>query len=144
MPSRILCAVSERQIHLEEGNELLRQPATVLAGVLTGHGIFIRIALADHDTAVLLLLFGDVLGKVRAAEEDLLLLRPGQHRLVLECVVVVRHEGDARSNDALRTFAPQGEGADTIHPAGPLLEQCGVPGQIVVDDVLALEVQVDS
>ncbi len=59
------------------------------------------------------------------------------HLLILRC-------GDIRQPDLDRPAAAFGFGADPVDPPRALLESARIPAQIVVDDVPAVQVQVDA
>lgn len=59
------------------------------------------------------------------------------HLLVLRCT----EEGQV-DMDGLATML--GLGADTIHPSGALFQGAGVPAEVVVDDMPAVQVEVNA
>jgi hypothetical protein len=83
---------------------------------------------------------GQLVGLVLLAHDDLepaLAVADDSEHLVLRARDVGPEDVDGLAH-AL------GLGADAVDAAGALLDGAGVPAQVVVDDVAAVEVQVDS
>ena len=80
--------------------------------------------------------------KLRFAEKYFLLLRPAEQHGVLKLVVVAGKEGNACSEHARALVCPGGKRAYSVDAAGSLLQQRGIPRQVVMNDLGAFPMQV--